>query len=302
MLNFCKKGEVVKRITAVVLGIALILLSCVFVSIEKEQKPQEFYLYDGYIVKNESELNPLMADYATKLFNRIYDEHLANSGEIYFALIPDKHRVVGGLDDYDSFLSYAQNKMSFAITIEIADLLTISDYYRTDPHWKQDCVVDVVSRLCESMGATMQTEYKKQSMKEPFFGTYTKQSKLSTEADKMVYLTNDSIDSATVMGAHKMYDTEKFYGDDPYDLFLSGNQSVVTITNDDAENDKRLIVFRDSFASCIAPLLSTAYSEVVLVDLRYIMSESLTDYVQFEDADVLFLYSTLLLNNSMSMK
>ena len=284
------------------LGIALILLSCVFVSIEKEQKPQEFYLYDGYIVKNESELNPLMADYATKLFNRVYDEHLANSGEVYFALIPDKHRVVGGLNDYDEFLSYTESKMSFAKTIQIADLLTLSDYYRTDPHWRQDCIVDVASRLCESMGVTMQAGFEEQSMDEPFLGTYTKQSELITDADKMVYLTNDSVNNARVMGAHKMYDEGKYYGDDPYDLFLSGNQSVVTITNDDAENDKRLIVFRDSFASCIAPLLSTAYSEVVLVDLRYIMSESLTDYVQFEDADVLFLYSTLLLNNSMSMK
>ncbi|MBQ8538600.1 MAG: hypothetical protein IJ433_03015 [Ruminococcus sp.] len=291
-----------KRITAVVLGIALILLSCVFVSIEKEQKPQEFYLYDGYIVKNENELNPLMADYATELFNRIYDEQLSNSGDIYFALIPDKHRVVGGLDDYDEFLSYMESNMSFAKTIEIADLLTLSDYYRTDPHWRVESVVDVVSRLCEGMDTALQADFEQLSMNEPFFGVYTNQSKLITDADKMVYLTSDSIESANVMGAHKMYDTEKYYGDDPYDLFLSGNQSVVKITNENANSDKRLVVFRDSFASCVAPLFSTAYKEVVLVDVRYIMSESLSDYVNFEDADVLFLYSTLLLNNSMSMK
>ena len=62
------------------------------------------------------------------------------------------------------------------------------------------------------------------------------------------------------------------------------------------------MIFRDSFGSSIAPIMSTAYSEIVLIDLRYIMSESLSEYVDFENADVLFLYSTLLLNNSMSMK
>lgn len=291
-----------KRIVAVVLGVVLLFLSCVFVSIEKEPETSDFYLYDGYIVKNESEMNELMLDYATTLFNRIYDEQLQTSGEIYFALIPDKHRVVGSLSDYDEFLSYAESKLSFAKTIEIADLLTLSDYYKTDPHWKQDSIVDVASRLCESMGVTMSTDFEKVTMDEPFFGTYIKQSELKTDADEMVYLINGRIESAKVMGAHKMYDEEKYYSDDPYDLFFSGNQSVVTITNENAENDKRLIVFRDSFASSIAPMLSTAYKEVVLIDVRYIMSESLTDYVQFEGADVLFLYSTLLLNNSMSMK
>ena len=95
---------------------------------------------------------------------------------------------------------------------------------------------------------------------------------------------------------------DKFYGDDPYDVFLSGNQPIVKLKNDFVDNDKRLVVFRDSFGSSIAPIISTAYDEVVLVDLRYIMSESLSEYVDFENADVLFLYSTLLLNSSMSMK
>ena len=291
-----------KRVVAVALLGVFLFLGCVFVALPKEEKIQDFYLYDGYIIKNENELNPLMVDYATGLFNLINEEQLQNSGDIYFALIPDKHRVVGTLDDYYSFLSYMESKMSFAKTIEIADLLTLSDYYRTDPHWRQECIVDVVSRICENMGTAMQSDFEQQSMKDLFFGTYTQQSELSTDGDTMIYLTNDSLNNVRVMGAHKIYDEEKYYGDDPYDLFLSGNQSVVTITNDKAQSDKRLIIFRDSFASCAAPLFSTAYKDVVLIDVRYIMSESLSDYVDFEDADVLFLYSTLLMNNSMSMK
>ena len=77
---------------------------------------------------------------------------------------------------------------------------------------------------------------------------------------------------------------------------------MVNIRNPKNPDGKRLIIFRDSFGSSIAPLLAEGYSEIVLVDLRYINSEILGEYVDFENADVLFLYSTILLNNSLAMK
>ena len=82
----------------------------------------------------------------------------------------------------------------------------------------------------------------------------------------------------------------------------SGNQSVVTVRNEKNTSGKRLIIFRDSFGSSIAPLFLEAYTEIVLVDLRYIPSAYLGEFVDFKGADVLFLYSTLLLNNSLSLR
>ena len=99
-----------------------------------------------------------------------------------------------------------------------------------------------------------------------------------------------------------IYDFEKLETDDPYEFFLSGNQSVVTIKNEKSESDKRLVIFRDSFASSFAPLLSENYSEIVLIDLRYIMSDMIGEYVDFENADILFMYSTRLINNSLCMR
>lgn len=293
-----------KRIVALMLCFIMLTIGCAFVGLTDKEKDdvKNFYLYDGYIIKNESEFNSLMADYASRLFTSIYEEQLKNSGEIYFALIPDKHRIVSNKTDYESFLSYMKNSLPFAKTVEIADLLTISDYYKTDPHFKQECVIDVAQRLCENMGASVETEFETLSFEEPYYGVYVKQSGLVTESDTLSYLMSDSIDAFKVIGANSVYDKKKFYGDDPYGVFLSGNQSIVTIKNDNIKNDKRLVIFRDSFASSIAPIISTAYSEVVLIDVRYIMSESLSEYVDFENSDVLFLYSTLLLNNSMSMK
>ena len=103
-------------------------------------------------------------------------------------------------------------------------------------------------------------------------------------------------------GADAVYDMKKATGRDPYEMFLSGNQPVITIENPLNDSGKRLVIFRDSFGSSLAPLLIEAYSEIVLVDLRYISSDKLGEYVGFEGADVLFLYSTTMLNNSLGMK
>ena len=43
-----------------------------------------------------------------------------------------------------------------------------------------------------------------------------------------------------------MYDFEKGEGRDPYELFLSGSLSYITIENPSAQTNRELIIFRDS--------------------------------------------------------
>lgn len=69
-----------------------------------------------------------------------------------------------------------------------------------------------------------------------------------------------------------------------------------------ASSSKELVLFRDSFGSSIAPLLLEGYSKITLVDIRYIHPDYLEQYMDFTDCDVLFLYSTLVLNNSDTLK
>ena len=44
------------------------------------------------------------------------------------------------------------------------------------------------------------------------------------------------------------------------------------------------------------------YARVTLVDIRYIRSDLLGEYLDFYGQDVLLLYSTLILNSSKSLK
>ena len=61
-------------------------------------------------------------------------------------------------------------------------------------------------------------------------------------------------------------------------------------------------MFRDSFGSSLAPLLLEGYARVTLVDIRYISPALLDRFISFADQDVLFLYSTSVLNSSETIK
>ena len=74
------------------------------------------------------------------------------------------------------------------------------------------------------------------------------------------------------------------------------------IENPNATTDRELIVFRDSFGSSLTPLLVQDYKTVTLVDLRYIPTDALGEKLSFHGQDVLFLYSTTLLNSGHALK
>ena len=85
-------------------------------------------------------------------------------------------------------------------------------------------------------------------------------------------------------------------------MFLGGSKSLITIENPDALSDKELIIFRDSFGSSLTPLLIESYSKITVIDIRYIMSSNLGMFVDFDNQDVLFMYSLPVLNNSSTLK
>ena len=264
------------------------------------------YTAGHHISQMEYPMNTTMMDYAIELFSGIKEAYL-DDNNIYLAIIPDKNKYLADRNghlsmDYEKFSSYMAEHMEYAQYIEISDLLEADDYYYTDSHWRQNKIVDVAEKIADAMGADIFQTYTEHLLESEFYGVYAGQSALKWEPDTITYLLSDTIQEAQVKGAKAIYDMEKAKGKDPYEMFLSGNQEIISIKNNNCDRQKRLIMFRDSFGSSIAPLFIEDYSEIILVDLRYISSEKLSEFIDFENADVLFLYSTILLNHSRSMK
>lgn len=269
------------------------------------------YTAEGHISKIEYPMNTEMLDHVASVFAKVNEKYL-DGGDVYFAIIPDKNRYLAEKSgylalDYDKLTEYMAGKMDFAEYIEIADLLDADDYYNTDSHWRQEKIVDVAERISSKMGKNFNDSFEEETATTNFEGVYLGQSALKWNPDTINYLINDTIKDAKVSiygqaDVKPVYNVEKLKGKDPYEMFLSGNQSIVTIKNDNNNSGDRLIMFRDSFGSSIAPLMIDAYSEITLVDLRYISSDMIGEYVDFSNADVLFMYSTSMLNNSLAIR
>ena len=274
------------------------------------------YLAEGHLSKLDYPLNEKMLDHTAERFRYLYDTYLAGKDmNIYLAVIPDKNVFLAGQSgrlsyDYEALVSAVREKADYMEYIDLLSVLSLDDYYRTDSHWRQERLLPVAERLAGAMGAELpQAEYQENTLDTPFYGVYSGQSALPVSPDTLVYLTSDTTDGCTVTGygsgaaeALPMYDMDKAGGRDPYELFLSGSQPVITIENPKAETHRELIIFRDSYASSLAPLLVGSYSRITLVDIRYVQSASLDRFVDFEAQDVLFLYSSTLLNSSLALR
>lgn len=270
------------------------------------------YAADGFLSAVEYPVNEASLERGAARFRYVCEKYLTAENHVYLSVVPDKNcflaRESGHLCmDYADFERQMQEQADFARYIRISDLLELDDYYRTDTHWKQEKIVDVAVRLAQCMGAAADTDYETHVSDQDFYGVYHGQAALPLAPDTLCFLTSDTLEHCTVYDGQNgrripVYDLERARGRDPYELFLSGALSLVTIENPGAGTDKRLVIFRDSFASSLAPLLVSGYAQITLVDIRYIHPDSLGQFVDFAKSDVLFLYSTLVLNHSETLK
>ena len=273
------------------------------------------YVAGGYAAKLEYPLNEVSVNGALEKFRYLYDAYLQNTDcNIFVSVVPDKSLYLAQEHgypamDYAALFETVEAGMDWAQFVDISDLLTASDYYRTDTHWRQERILAVAQRLCEAMntGAFAAEELTETAVDRPFYGVYYGQAALPMEPEEIRYLTNDLLDRCTVYNFENgkttsVYDMEKLGSRDLYDIYLSGAASLLEITNPTASTDRKLVVFRDSFGSSLIPLLVKDYASVTVVDTRYIAPDLLAHYVEFDAQDVLFLYSTLILNSSNSLK
>lgn len=232
-----------------------------------------------------------------------------NFANVYYTIIPDKSYFL----DQTKYLKMDYNQMYKILKdningkyIDITNMLTANDYYRTDIHWKQENLLDVANKILKNMGNSLiNVEYNIKEYNNFYGASYSKGNK-NIEPDTLSYLYNDDINKLYAyhleFGNKDIYDEEKLHGVDSYDVFLSGPSSYIEIENPNAKQDKTLILFRDSFGSSITPLFIPYYSKTIIIDLRYIDFSYISEELKQEDCDVLYLYSTLIINNSDILK
>lgn len=308
---------------AIVKGVVFVLLACAVVFgaakwIPTQEAPSaalpDVYVYQGYAVTTEAGYDQKSLDYAALKFQQLYDSYLTgNDGHIYLSVVPDKGSFTAPPEGYtpasaqetaDTLLA----QLDFVQYVDIAPGLTLEDYYRTDPHWRQECLVATAQTLAQAMDVPLAGDFQENAIDVPFYGAYAEKAGEPLVADTLRYLTGEVLDACTVYdyetdAQETLYDLSAVETDTPYDLYLQGSRSLLRIDSPLSATDRTLVVFRDSFGSSLIPLLAESYRTIYAVDIRYLSSQMVGRFLSFDGSeDVLFLCSTMVLQNSRTMK
>ena len=283
------------------------------------------YIHDGYIAEMAL-LNETVFQKNLASIQRIYEKYLkdAENCNVYMAVIPDKNYYLAGPSghmslDYTDLFGRVEANAPWATHISLLDKLDVTDFYRTDTHWRQEKLLDVAQKVANAMGnqGPEKEDFTVQKLEDTFYGVYYGQIALPVAGEDMFLLRSDVLDNCLVSydGAEAVkgvYDWDRskvelvakpnggynVYGD-MYEVFLSKESGKIVIENPNATTDKELVVFRDSFGRSFIPLLVQDYAKVTILDTRWIAGGTymLNNHITFENQDVLFLYSALVLNS-----
>lgn len=269
------------------------------------------YLQGGGAFRMDGPLQEKQVRHAAAVFSAVQETYFPSLPS-HYVIVPDKNAKAETSRprlDTETLRGIVREALPGMTEIDIWDLLSADDYYKTDPHWRQERLLPVAAAICEALGAEAPAaDSFTETGLSPFYGAYYGQAALPMAPDTLTYLESADTKAAKVTGpeldgAQPVYRPELLDGTDGYDVFLSGAQAVLTVTSPNVHNGRHLVLFRDSFGSSLAPLLLGSFERITLVDLRYISAARLTDYADLSDAtDVLYLCSTAVWNNGGTLR
>jgi len=208
--------------------------------------------------------------------------------------------------DEESYIAHANDLFSDKVTpVPVYDVMREHReeyiYYRTDHHWTTYGAYLAYNQLALVMSfpERQQEDFEISTVSDQFYGTHH-----SKTGFPLVSPDNIEVYSAGRVTDYKVFDGAKeirydsiYFEDylnkkDKYSYFLGQIQPYVTVYTA-SDSGKKLIIFKDSYAHCMIPMLLDDYSEIRLVDLRFIDKFDFNKILNISDYDeALFLYNT----------
>lgn len=263
--------------------------------------------YDEIDVSVES-INKYADTYETKVFAMI----APTSSGIY----KDKLQPYLSQIDQKKMISNVYEK--FDMNVNVIDIYSsmyaMRDeyiYYRTDHHWTTQGALTAYKAAARKMGIVGYNDYEVIEASDDFKGTfYSKCLYDEIQADTIdVYRPVNKIGATSVTLSDgindelrdDIYFPEFLETNDKYCYFLGQNRALTYIKTN-AESRKKLILIKDSYANSFVPFILQNYSEVAVIDLRYVNSK-ITNYVNPDEYDhTLFLYNASTFSTDKTIK
>lgn len=234
--------------------------------------------------------------------------------EIYSGELPKNAPVF----NQKAFIEYMYNKLNSNVTtIDVYNsLYAVRDeyiYYRNDHHWTSYGAYCGYKTAIKKLGFSeiSYNKYHIEHASNSFKGTLYSKTLYDKIIPDMVDLYNyengakvtsvEVNDGMEVKEYDSIYFREYLKEKDKYLVYLGPNQPLIKIKTD-VKNERKLLVIKDSYANTFIPFLTQHYSEITVLDLRYIRT-SYNDIVNMDDYNqVLIIYSAATMENDETLK
>ena len=170
-------------------------------------------------------------------------------------------------------------------------------YYKTDHHWTSEGAYKAYAAYMEEKGREYPNadQFAVETV-DGFRGTtYSRSALWLTPAESVQLWTYSKNLQVTINGSEDVHQgafyKERLKDADMYTVFLNGTQGMIRIDNPDNVGKGSILVIRDSYSSCFAPMLAESYETVILLDMRWTDQSALELCEEMDFDDVLICYS-----------
>ncbi|MFR7476208.1 DHHW family protein [Frisingicoccus sp.] len=181
-------------------------------------------------------------------------------------------------------------------------------YYRTDHHWKTLAAFYAYQAWAKKQGYVIPKleDYKIQTVTDCFEGTVQSKLGIRTEGDTIELFFPLKKHAYTVY-AEDTDRTEKslyYYTaldtKDKYAVYFGGNEPFLKIKTE-VENERKILVIKDSYANCFIPFMMGEFQEIDVLDLRYTNQRLSEIIAEGGYTDILILYNAFGFAEDMSI-
>ena len=264
----------------------------------------------GFLFEQQTPLDEARVQKTTDAINAFLAQH--RHAQSAMILAPNSSYVMRKylpygikMDDQKAQLSLVKSKLEgekFSWISVLKSYEKVEDpttlYYRTDHHWTTDAALRAflalsskwelgakeknftVAAVSDRFSGTLAASYGERKIRDVLKVCVPKKS----EGTYTVHYESQNKVSPSV------FDVEKLEQKNQYEVFLGGNYDKVVIQTL-AETEDTLLLFKDSFANCLIPMLTPYFSKIVIVDPRY-FSDSLQNILDDNEfTHILFVYN-----------
>ena len=250
-------------------------------------------------VKNNASAISNFAETMQEIDIPTYFVLVPNSIYINSDKLPESVEVPNQEDIINTVYSNIKNTKNINVTSALKEEnKTKPLYFRTDHHMNSDGAYVVYREFCNTVNIQpVQIEnFNKITVTNDFLGTFDSKAQLINQTPDEIFVYENEINTNIEEAVYDKETTKSIFneefltGKDKYSYFLNGNNSKAIIKTK-VDNNKKLLVIKDSYAHIMSQFLCENYSEVHFLDPRY-TNFDYKEYVQENGiTDVLLLYN-----------